>query len=178
MKVLIQISASISCYKVCDTISRLKKEGHEVKVVLSPSAENFIGKATLEGLSGNPVSTKIFMDGEMMSHINLARWPDLICLVPASANQINRLSQGLADDLIGAIALANNFLKPFWIFPAMNSQMLDHPATQNSLKTLTIWGARVFPTDTGELACGETGAGRLLNPEKIFEEIISFGKSL
>lgn len=178
MKILIQISASISCYKVCDSISRLKKEGHEIKVVLSPSAEDFIGRATLEGLSGNPVSTRIFMDGEMMSHIYLARWADLICLLPASANQINRLSQGIADDLIGAIALANNFLKPFWIFPAMNSQMLAHPATQRSLKTLESWGTRVFPTDTGELACGETGAGRLLNPDIIFEEITNYGKSL
>jgi phosphopantothenoylcysteine decarboxylase/phosphopantothenate--cysteine ligase len=174
MNLLIQISASISCYKVCDVISQLKKEGHEVKVVLSKGAAEFIGKATLEGLSGQPVATNIFMDGEMMSHITLARWADLICLMPASANQINRLSQGLADDLIGAISLANNYLKPYWIFPAMNSQMLLHPATKNSLSTLENWGARVFPTGSGTLACGETGEGRLLEPALILEEIKKF----
>lgn len=178
MNLLLGISSSISAYKVCEVISTLKKEKINIQVVMSRDAHHFIGAATLEGLSGNKVHSSIFMEGDMMGHIKLARWADLIVLAPGSANQINRHASGLCDDLIGSLFLANNFKKPYWIYPAMNTQMYEHPATQKSLATLETWGVRVMPTNSGELACGEVGAGRLLEPKEIVAQILEYKKSL
>lgn len=106
-----------------------------------------------------------------MGHIDWARWADLILLCPASAQMINSLATGTGQGIICDIFLANNFLKPYWIIPAMNSQMYLHPATQDSIKKLKSWGVNVLETVTGELACGEYGEGRMLEPEIIFNRI-------
>ncbi|MCB0366542.1 MAG: bifunctional phosphopantothenoylcysteine decarboxylase/phosphopantothenate--cysteine ligase CoaBC [Bdellovibrionaceae bacterium] len=170
--ILFQITGSIAAYKACGVISQLVQQGHQVQVVTSSGARQFIGDATLEGLTGRPVATDIFATGEMMGHIDWARWADVFVLCPATANTLNRLANGLSDDLIGSVFLAQNFSKPYLIFPAMNSSMLVHPATRSSLETLEHWGAQVFPTDTGILACGDVGAGKLLDPEVILGEIL------
>lgn len=172
-KILFQLSGSIAAYKSCEVLSRLVQQGHEVRVVATPSALKFVGPATLEGLSGQPLLSDIFEPQHLMDHIHWARWCDLALLCPASANSINRLANGLADDLIGALYLAIEPQKPYLIAPAMNHQMLAHPATKESLERLQKRGARILPTDEGELACGEKGAGRLLSPDQIVHQVHS-----
>lgn len=173
-KILFALTGSIACYKACQSISTLSKEGFKIQTVVSNSALNFIGKATLEGLTGLPVLTSSYQDGHMMSHINEVRNSDVFVIAPASAKTINGLASGALDGIIGDLFLANNFLKPTLLFPAMNSQMLLHPATQDSLLKLQKWGAHVFLGEDGDLACGEYGNGRLLEADKIVATIKSF----
>lgn len=170
-KILFQLTGSIACFKACQAISDLMKRGYEVQVVASPSALQFVGAATLEGLTGKPVLSDLYERGHAMDHIHLAREYDVLVLCPATANTINRLAAGLADDLIGALYLAAEKNKPYLIFPAMNVQMLHHPATQHSLETLKSRGAQVLDTGAGALACGESGEGRLLEPAHIVATI-------
>ncbi len=169
--ILFCLTGSISCYKACEVISGLIKTGYSVQTVTSDSALKFIGEATLEGLTGRKVLTNTFEPGTMMSHIDLARWSDLILVCPASAKTINNLASGTLEGLIGELYLANNFRKPFLIAPSMNSEMLAHPATQENMLKLKKYGARLLDTDHGQLACGETGWGRLLNPTTILQII-------
>jgi len=171
------LSGSIACYKACDVISQLVKSGNTVKTVCSQSALQFIGPATLEGLTGEAPYTTSFEGNRMMSHIDLARWADLIVLCPASAHSINALAHGVGDGLIADIFLSNNFQKKFMIAPAMNTQMLLHPATQQSLEQLRKWGTIILDTDSGSLACGEKGEGRLLAPSILLEKILMELKS-
>ena len=170
-KVLFQITGSIAAFKACQALSDLVKAGYDVQTVASKAALEFVGPATLEGLTGHPVLTEISTEGRRMDHIHLARSADLFVLCPATANAINRLAAGLADDLIGALFLAAERSKPYLVFPAMNHQMLQHPATQKSIETLRKWGVKVLDTGKGSLACGETGEGRLLEPEQIVRAI-------
>jgi phosphopantothenoylcysteine decarboxylase len=175
--ILIHISGSISAYKACSLASALKKQGHEVQCTATKGALHFIGPASIEGITGRPLLTDVFAGGETgyIPHISLSQqWADLILVYPASANVINRLAAGLSDDLFGAIFLANNFNKPLWIAPAMNSQMLLHPATQESLKKLEGWGCSILPSDEGLMACGTKGPGRLLEPLDVAARIEEF----
>ncbi len=171
-KILVLISGSIAAYKACYLISKLVQNNFEVKVAASNSALNFIGQASLEGLSNNKVSCDTFENGGAMEHINLIRWADLIICAPATANFINKLSNGIGDDLLSTIALAHDFKKPFLICPAMNTQMYLNPITQKSVKNLREYGFNILETQSGVLACGEIGLGKLLDPDLIFEEII------
>lgn len=179
-RLLLLLTGSISCYKACFVISHLVQSGIEVRTVATPAALQFVGKATLEGLTGQPVFSDLWESGRAMDHIELARWADLALVCPATANTINRLAGGLADDPVGTLFLAWELTKkPWWIAPAMNVTMLAHPITQASLKKLSDIGVRVLPTGTGPLACGEEGAGRLLEPEKIITEVlVQFGTKI
>ena len=170
-KVLLQVTGSIAAFKAASLASLLVEVGNEVQCVMSEGARHFIGDSTFEGLTGRPVLSDVFERGRAHDHINLADWADLLLLYPASANHINRLRAGLADDLMGCLFLANNFRKPYWIAPAMNSNMLAHPAVGEALSVLESWGCRILPTGEGRLACGEVGYGRLLEPEQVFELI-------
>ena len=107
----------------------------------------------------------MFANSSEIEHIELAKWADIILLYPASAATIARLRMGLAEDLVSAIFLANNFQVPYWIATAMNNQMLENPATRENLSILSGWGARLLETEPGLLACGEIGTGRLMEPE-------------
>jgi len=170
--ILIKITGSIAAYKSAYLISKLVQNGFNVKTVVTESALYFIGKATLEGLTGNRVYTDTFADGEMMSHINLVKWADLTIVVPADANTLNKFANGIADNLVTSLFLANEKGKPYLIAPAMNVNMYEHPATQKSLNTLVEWGIKVLPTDEGYLACGDEGKGKLLDPDKIYNYIL------
>lgn len=172
-KILFKISGSIAAYKSAYLISKLVQNGFEVKVVVTDYALKFIGKATLEGLTGNKVFTDSFEEGEMMSHINLNKWADLTIVCPATANTINKLAAGISDNLLTSLFLAHDRTKPYLIAPAMNTLMFDHPATQASLSKLKEWGVQILPTAEGYLACGDTGTGKLLEPDVIFEYILS-----
>ena len=173
-RLLFLLSGSISCYKACHAISRLAQAKIEVQTVATAGALRFIGPATLEGLTGRPPFTNLWENGRAMDHIELARWADLALLCPASANTLNRLASGLADDPVGALFLAWELQKkPWWVAPAMNSAMLAHPATQASIQKLTTMGVRVLPPDSGALACGEIGAGRLMEPDTIVTHVLA-----
>lgn len=169
--IVFMMTGSIACFKACSLISLLTKSGSNVRTVVSPSALRFIGDSTLEGLTGFPVFKDMYSPSQQMDHISLARWADLLIVCPASANSINKMAAGIADDAVTTLALANNFKKPLLIAPAMNTEMFLHPATQASLKKLKEWGAAVVESPNGQLACGEVGEGRLIEPENLFEII-------
>lgn len=170
-KILFQLSGSIACFKACQLLSSLVKDGFEVEVVATRSALNFVGTATLEGLTGRKVHSEVFENGGHMNHIRLVRWADLILLCPATANMLNKLANGIGDDLVSTLFLAHDFKKPYLIAPAMNVSMLHHPTTQSSIAKLREWGITVLESGNGTLACGESGEGRMLEPEEILKEI-------
>ncbi len=172
--VLFLLSGSIACYKACTVISRLAQAGVTVQTVATPSALRFVGRATLEGLSGRPVFTDLWEEGRALDHIELARTADLALLCPATANTINRLAGGLADDPVGALFLAWELKdKPWWLAPAMNGRMWEHPATAASLEKLRGWGVKVLDPIEGAHACGEEGPGRLADPEAIAAAVLA-----
>ena len=161
---LIVFTGSIAGYKACEAVSQLVQRGHAVRVVATAAALRFVGAATLEGLTGRPVLSDLFAPGAAMEHINLTRWADLTLVCPATANTLNRLAAGLADDLPGALFLARDPAKPFLVAPAMNPAMWAHPATVASVERLRGWGVRFLPVGQGRTACGEVGEGRLAEP--------------
>lgn len=172
--VLFLLSGSIAAYKACTVISRLVQAGVTVQTAATPAALRFVGAATLEGLSGRPVFSNLWEEGRALDHIEHARAADLALLCPATANTINRLAAGLADDPVGALFLAWELTqKPWWIAPAMNHRMWEHPATTASLAKLRDWGVRVLDPVDGPHACGEDGAGRLMDPEAIAAEVLA-----
>lgn len=164
--ILLNVTGSISAFKACSLVSLLVKKGYNVKVIPTENALQFVGKASFEGLSHNKIEENMFNNTDPIPHINLSQeWADLIISYPCSANTINRLAGGFADDLFGAVCLANNFQVPLLIAPAMNTQMFLHPSVQDSLKKLGMWGAQILPCGKGKLACGTEGIGRLIEPE-------------
>ncbi len=168
MKRLLLMSGSIACAKATGLISSWVKQGDQVKVACTPGTLNFVGLATLEGLSQNQVMSSVFESGGMMEHIHLSRWADQIILCPATANVMNKLAVGIADDVVTTIWVAAHGLgKPMFLIPAMNTMMWQYPATQASVKQLKEWGVRVMLPEAGDLACGESGAGRLPEVEDI-----------
>jgi phosphopantothenoylcysteine decarboxylase/phosphopantothenate--cysteine ligase len=170
-KILIKMSGSIAAYKVCQVISKLVQAGHEVQVVTSPHAHHFIGSSTLEGLSQKPVVFDTFAPNHAMAHIHLMRWADIILAAPATANFINKIAAGIGDDLLSTLFLAHDFKKPYLIAPAMNTSMYLHPITQQSLAKLKNFSIEILEAESGVLACGEVGWGRLLEPETLLKKI-------
>ncbi len=170
-KILVNITGSIAAYKSAYLISKLVQNNFDVQAVVTESSLKFIGEATLEGLTGKPVLKDLFENGKMMSHINLIKWADIILVCPASANTINKMANGIADNLVTSLFLAHTWDKPYLIAPAMNTAMYKHPATQKSLAKLKSMGVNVLPTIEGYLACGDVGEGKLLDPDKIYEYV-------
>jgi phosphopantothenoylcysteine decarboxylase/phosphopantothenate--cysteine ligase len=165
------LTGSIAGYKACDAISQLVQRGHRVRAVATASAQRFIGVATLEGLTGEAVRTDLFAPGAALEHIELTRWADAVIVCPATAHTLNRFAAGLADDLTGALFLAHDRAKPWLIAPAMNPAMWTHPATAASVARLREWGVHFMPVGAGRTACGETGEGRLAEPEELVAAI-------
>lgn len=164
---LVVFTGSIAAYKGCDVVSRLVERGHRVRCVATPSALKFIGTVTLEGLAGSPVLSDTFAAGSALEHIHLTRWADAVLVCPATANTLNRLAAGLADDLPGALFLAHDRSKPWLMAPAMNPAMWTHPSTVASVQKLQDWGVRFIAPAEGRMACGEIGEGRLAEPKAI-----------
>ena len=174
-RILFQLSGSIACFKACNLISMLVKNNFEVVCSTTPNALKFIGISTLEGLSGRNVYHEMFESGpkKALEHTELSKWYDLCVLCPATANVINKMAAGIADDAVTTSFLAHDFKTPYLIAPAMNKNMYDHPTTKRSIMTLKQMGVTVLDTDFGRQACGDVGNGRLLPPEDIFEIIAS-----
>jgi phosphopantothenoylcysteine decarboxylase/phosphopantothenate--cysteine ligase len=166
-RILLIVSGSIAAFKAAALASQLVQDGCDVQAVLTAGGRHFVGEATFEGLTGKPVLYDVWAAGRAMDHISLVDEADLVLVYPASANTITRFRAGLADDLAGCLFLANNFRKPWWIAPAMNSNMFGHPAVAEALDVLSGWGCRILETGEGRMACGTTGPGRLLEPEDV-----------
>lgn len=171
-RILLLMSGSIACAKATGLISAWVKQGHEVRVACTPSVAQFVGRATLEGLSGSPVFDDTFAAGRAMDHIELARWAQWLVVCPATANLINKLAAGIADDAVTTLWQAAWGREAIsFIVPAMNTHMWRYPATQESVARLQRWGAHVLPTADGDLACGEQGEGRMLECVEILSHI-------
>ena len=176
-RILLGITGGIAAYKSAELTRRLRDQGAIVRAVMTPAATEFITPLTLQALSGNPVHTELLDHGAeaAMGHIELARWADLIVIAPATANFIARLSNGLADDLLSTLCLAST--APLLVAPAMNRQMWQNPATQENVARLQDRGVTLLGPASGAQACGETGPGRLLDPDEIVPAIIAAGKT-
>ncbi|MBN1760228.1 MAG: bifunctional phosphopantothenoylcysteine decarboxylase/phosphopantothenate--cysteine ligase CoaBC [Chitinispirillaceae bacterium] len=164
-RIVIGITGGIAAYKIPHLIRLLRKQGAAVKVVLTHHAQPLVGSETLRTLSDNPV----YHDSETvydMDHIRLAQWGELLLIAPATANTIAKVAHGIGDNLLTTLALA---FKPsqVMIAPAMNTAMWENSATQENIAVLRRRGYQVLPVGSGELACGDDGAGRMLEPEEI-----------
>jgi len=171
-KIVVGLTGSIACFKACAVISRLAREGCDVKTACTKSALQFIGPATLEGLTGKPVYSDIFEKRQNIEHVALASWLDIAVICPATANIINKMAAGVGDDCVSTLFLAHDFKKPCLVAPAMNRNMWRHPATVRSIETLRGWGVHVMPAAYGRQACGDEGEGRLPEPDAIHAEIM------
>ncbi len=173
-KILLGISGGIAAYKSAILARRLIDAGADVRVVMTSGAQAFITPLTLQALTGNPVHTDLLdTDAEAaMGHIELARWADIILIAPASANLMARLSHGFSDDLLTTLCLATD--APILIAPAMNRLMWSNPATEANTKILIERNVTMIGPDEGAQACGETGAGRMHEPEAIRDAVIQF----
>ncbi len=168
---LVGISGGVAAYKTPILVRRLRDAGAEVRVVMTAGAEAFISPLTLQAVSGHRVHTDL-LDAEAeagMGHIELARWADGIIVAPATAHLIARLAHGFADDLLATLVLATE--APVWLAPAMNRVMWAHPAVQANCEILIQRGIKMLGPDQGSQACGETGAGRMMEPDRLLASL-------
>jgi phosphopantothenoylcysteine decarboxylase/phosphopantothenate--cysteine ligase len=173
-KILLGVTGGIAAYKAAVIIRLLVKEGAEVKVVMTPLAKEFITPLTLATLSKNPVLVDFFdpEDGRWNSHIDLGMWADLFLIAPATANTMGKMAAGIADNLLLTTYLSARC--PVFLAPAMDLDMLAHPATVGNIERLKSFGNLIIEPDTGELASGLEGKGRMAEPEVIVREIKEF----
>ena len=171
-KVLLGVSGGIASYKSASLARRLSEAGADVRAVMTTGAQAFVTPLTLQAVTGRPVHTDLLDPAAeaAMGHIELARWADAILIAPASANILARLAAGLADDLLSTLCLASD--APLLVAPAMNRLMWAHAATRENVARLAARGVGVLGPDEGEQACGETGAGRMLEPEALRDALI------
>lgn len=176
-RILLGVTGGIAAYKSADLVRRLRETGAQVRVVMTAAACEFITPLTMQALSDNPVHTGLLdhHSEAAMSHIQLARWADLVLVAPATANFLARLAHGLADDLLSTLCLAADV--PLLVAPAMNHQMWCNQATQANTETLTKRGVRVLGPDDGDQACGETGPGRMMEPGELVRAVASIFQS-
>ena len=175
--IVLGLSGGIACYKAAELCRALVKAGATVQVVMTEAACQFITPVTMQALSGRPVYTSQWdaREGNNMAHINLSREADAILVAPASADFMAKLLHGGADELLSLMCLARPIERvPLILAPAMNREMYAHPATQRNMAQLRADGATVLGVGSGEQACGESGDGRMLEPEELLEELEAF----
>ncbi|MFJ7838220.1 bifunctional phosphopantothenoylcysteine decarboxylase/phosphopantothenate--cysteine ligase CoaBC [Lysinibacillus sphaericus] len=165
--ILLCVSGGIAVYKAVALVSKLSQAGARVKVIMTASARQFVNPLSFQVMSKNDVYFDTFdeKDSNVIAHIDLADWADLILVAPATANVIGKLANGIADDMVTTTLLATTV--PVWIAPAMNVHMYDHPAVKRNLAQLATDGYQFIEPSEGFLACGYVGKGRLEEPEKI-----------
>ncbi len=173
-KILFIICGGISAYKSLEIIRLLKKNGAEIKTILTKTAKEFVTPLSVASLSQGKVYDDLFnVENEAeMDHIALSRWADVIIVAPVTANTISKLTQGSSEDLASTVILASN--KQVFLAPAMNVRMWEHQSTQNNLKILKNYGYKLIGPVIGDMACGEYGEGKMSNPVDIFNEITNF----
>ena len=165
--ILLCVCGGIAAYKSAELVRRLRDAGTDVRVAMTENAQHFVGAATFQALSGQPVRISLWDEAAeaAMGHIELARWADRVLVAPATANTIAKLAHGFADDLVSTLCLAT--AAPIAVAPAMNRQMWANRATQANVATLLARGFSMLGPGAGEQACGEIGEGRLLEPDAI-----------
>ena len=170
-KILFIICGGISAYKSLETIRLFKKNGADIKTILTKSAKEFVTPLSVTSLSQGKVYSDLFsVENEAeMDHISLSRWADLIVIAPATANTISKLAQGTTDDLASTVVLASD--KDIILAPAMNVRMWEHPTTKANIKKLKEFGYKLIGPEVGDMACGEYGEGKMSDPLVIAEEI-------
>ncbi len=173
-RIVLGITGGIAAYKAAELVRLLVQDGAEVQVVMTQSACGFITPATLQALSGKPVFTDMWdaRVPDSMGHIELSRGADLIAVAPATADFLAKLANGLADDLLSTLCVAREC--PLLVAPAMNRQMWDNKATQRNVVQLERDGVVILGPASGDQACGETGMGRMLEAQQIYDEINSY----
>ena len=172
--ILLGITGGIAAYKSASFARLLIKNGYDVRVIMTASAQAFITPLTLQALTGNPVHIDLLDESAElgMGHIELAKWADLLIIAPATANTIAKLAMGIADDLLTTVCLATT--APILVAPAMNQQMWQHPSVKLNLQTLTDYDYEIIQPASGEQACGDIGEGRLPEPEQLLEYVQYF----
>ena len=172
-KILLAISGGIAAYKMNYLVRDFVKKGAEVKVILTPSAENFVTKVTLSTLSKNAVYSDFYdQNGTWNSHVELALWADVLLVAPCTANTLAKMVHGICDNLV--IATYMSAKCPVFIAPAMDLDMYAHPSTKENLEKAERFGHHIIPAEFGELASGLEGQGRLAEPETILQKIEDF----
>jgi len=167
-KILLGITGSIAAYKTINLIRLFIREGAEVRVILTPFAEKFVTKGSISPLCGNPVYSEFFKeDGIWNSHVDLGAWADLFLIAPVTATTMAKMASGQADNLLIATYLSAKCQVAF--APAMDLDMYRHPATQANIKKLQHFGNHLIEPDSGELASGLFGKGRMREPEQILD---------
>lgn len=170
-KILLAVTGGIAVYKSLELLRLFKKQGADVRVVMTRAAIAFVQPLSFQALSGHAVHCEL-LDTEAenaMGHIELARWADVFVIAPATANTLAKMAHGLADDLVSTLYLAATC--PVYVAPAMNHVMWKHPATQANVKTLQSYGVNLIAPESGEQACGEMGVGRMAEPETIVQRL-------
>jgi len=172
-RILLGVTGGIAAYKVAELARLLQKNNVEVRVAMTQAATQFVGAATFQALTGRPVALDAWDSGvpNAMPHIELSREADAIVIAPASADFLAKLANGLADDLLSTTCLARNC--PLVVAPAMNREMWDNPATQRNVDRLRADGVAILGPAAGDQACGETGMGRMLEPDQLLEAILA-----
>ena len=168
-KILLGITGSIAAYKAIYLVRLLVKEGAEVRVVITPSAKDFVTTLTLSTLSKNPVLVDLFDEESWTNHVMLGRWADVMVIAPLSCNTLAKMAYGLCDNLLLATYLSATC--PVVVAPAMDEDMWHHPSTKENLKKIESFGNKVIPVERGELASGLFGDGRMTEPEQIIQFI-------
>ncbi|MFM7856521.1 MAG: bifunctional phosphopantothenoylcysteine decarboxylase/phosphopantothenate--cysteine ligase CoaBC, partial [Flammeovirgaceae bacterium] len=173
-KIVVAVTGSIAAYKAPLLVRLLVKSGANVRVVMTPSAKDFIPPLTLSTLSKNPVLSEFTTGDQNLwnNHIELGLWADALVIAPASANTIAKMANGICDNFLLAVYLSARC--PVFFAPAMDLDMLQHPATQQNIKALMGYGNQLIKTNHGELASGLVGDGRMAEPQEIFETIATF----
>ena len=170
MKILIGVTGGIAAYKACELVRLVAKAGHDVRVMMTTNGARFVGPTTFEALTHHPVLTDNFSDA--LAHIEWAKWPDVVCVAPLTANTLAKLACGLADDALTTGVMATPRGTPVVLGPAMNTEMWAHPATLRNRRWLEEMGryTLVEPTEK-QLACGDVGPGGLADPTDLFAAI-------
>ena len=171
-RILLGVTGGIAAYKSAEIVRRLRERGAEVQVVMTAAARQFVTPLTFQALSGRPVRTDLWDETAeaAMGHIELARWADRILVAPASADFLARLAQGLASDLLTTLCLATDV--PITVAPAMNRLMWANAATRANVALLAARGVEVIGPAEGDQACGETGPGRMVEPDVLAQAIV------
>lgn len=171
MRIVLGVSGGIAAYKAPELVRRLQDSGADVRVILTPNAARFVSPLSLAAVSNHPVILEQWGDASRggVDHIEIARWAELLLIAPATANIIAKLSVGLADDALSTYAVAHR--GPLMIAPAMNTFMLGHPTVQQNLATLAQRGVHIITPDSGLLACGDEGEGRMPDPPVIVAHV-------
>lgn len=173
-KIVLGVTGGIAVYKAVDLVSRLRKQGAEVRVIMTDHAQQFVTPLTFKEISGNKVATSMWESNQEFNveHIALANWADVFLVAPATANILAKMACGIADDLLSTTLLAAQ--APIIVCPAMNTGMFENPVTQENIQKLSNLGITVMPPAVGVLACGTSGAGRLPEPQQIVEFVSAF----